>query len=131
MIPKKVFDGAQKIADLKILTNEILPATLRQQILLPNIEKIRLHYRPNAKNVGLSVGFLRRYGAAIRYHNPHIEVQRLREASGPPNFKFEVYKKGVPTPILIKADKKEKVKEIVEAIQEIDEGKNEESDELD
>ena len=81
--------------------------------------------------MGLSIGFLRKFGPTIRYHNPHLVVERLRETTAPPNFRFEVYKKEVATPYLIRTDKKEKVKEVLEAVREIDEGKNEESDSLD
>ena len=57
----------------------------------------------------MSFGFLRKFGPSIRYHNPHLTVERVCEESGPPVFRFEVYKREVGDPIVIPVDKKEKV----------------------
>ena len=62
--------------------------------MLPNITKISVEYRPESKDIGPTFQFLRKYGADIKYHNPHLIIERLRTADGPIKLRMSVFQKG-------------------------------------
>ena len=79
----------------------MLPSTLKYNVQLANIEKIQVEYRSEAKDIGPTFQFLRKYAADIRYHSPHVKIERLRTEDGPIKLKLSVFKKGSSEPIVI------------------------------
>ena len=78
-----------------------MPSTLKYNVQLPNISKITVEYRDQAKDIGPTFQFLRKYTADIKYHNPDIVIERLRSDDGPIKLKLSVYKKNSQEPVVI------------------------------
>ena len=93
MQKKAVVNVAERIAELKVIPKEKLPATLSIEIALPNIREVRLNYRPICKNIGLSLQFARKYGPAMRFYNPGLEFNRVHKPDGPILMEILVFRK--------------------------------------
>lgn len=79
----------------------MLPSTLKYNIQLPNISKITVEYRDQCKDIGPTFQFLRKYTADIKYHNPHIVVERIRTEDGPIKLRLLIQQKNSEEPTVI------------------------------
>lgn len=70
---------------------------------MPNIRKITVEYRDQAKDIGPTFQFLRKYSADIKYNNPDIILERIRSEDGPIKLRLSVYQKNSEEPIVLDA----------------------------
>ena len=74
---------AEKMAKLSQIPEQMLPSTLKHRTLLPNIKEIRYEYNRFAKEFGPMFQCYRLYVADLRFHNPHLKLQRAVTPDGP------------------------------------------------
>lgn len=74
---------AERLAQLRVVPQAMLPSTLKHKILLPNVAEIRLEYSRNAKEFGPMFQFYRKYIADLRFNNPDLKIHRNASADGP------------------------------------------------
>ena len=67
---------AEKIASLRHIPENMLPSTLKHNIVVPKLAELKLEYSTTAKEFGPMYSFYRKYIADLRYHNPSLKLIR-------------------------------------------------------
>ena len=74
---------AEKIASMRPIPENMLPSTLKHNIVVPKLAELKLEYSTTAKEFGPMYSFYRKYIADLRYHNPSLKLVREVTEDGP------------------------------------------------